>query len=301
MGGALGAFAGGKAAEIGGHTKAPVEKPEAKVHPEHPTSTPATGEGPAVQFEHPPDVVLPLRDPSEPIPQGTDIGTVEQHRKQKPRGTQQISEHVMPGSQWEAITTDPLTGKSSYENQGRHYENDYTVRVEKDLADLKTHEGTNSDNRRTQQIKDKIATGERIDVIEDVFLPSIEKTKSARDASNSSLKDEDITWGAMEQLGHKFDLGTGEGRYGRRNRDRRAELRQVGKHLEPHGGVADINWDATFPPSLENASSSTSVGSSETDSKASTFTPSQTASPTSTSDISKALKWTPKTGQGVKL
>jgi hypothetical protein len=316
---ALGAFAGGKLAEVGGAKPKPAAKTADAPPPDAPVNA-ASGDGPTVRVEETPAVTtgkpgdqlsLPLGDapapkPAEQLslplgdapapsntaggeqmsldfnapppaaqqPQGmgplqpdvtlpiqypdasvgpSDVGFSTSHGNQAPRGSTQISEHVVPGAQWEALSTPkdaagvPTGEPPIYKSQkGKHYKNDETLRVEKDLADYKTHETANSDNRRTQDIKNM----DNPNIIEDLYLPSIEQTKTARDNTpNSQVTDGQIVYTATQEMQNKFDMGAGDIRKGTTNRDRGAEIGAVGDKVAPVGGVhGDYDWHGTFNP-----------------------------------------------------
>ncbi len=196
-----------------------------------------------------PDIVLPIEYPHAGVG-STDVGFAAPHRRQQPRGPSQISEHVIPGAQWESITTPPPVGgvpqRPVYESQtGRHYRGDTTVRVDTGVADYKTHTGPLSDNRRTRAIQDRIAADQPVNVVSDLYLPSIEQTRRAAAATpGSPLTPGQTVYGATSQLQHQFDIGTGRVRTGARNRDRGAELTAVGRAADPYGGVRDIDFSA---------------------------------------------------------
>lgn len=99
-------------------------------------------------------------------------GLVGRHSHQPLRGSNLISEHVMPGAQFEAITP-------GYKET--QYPHDITTIIGKPEADIKTHQGPTSDNARTRALKAKIARGERVDVIKDIYLPSIDETVRAHE------------------------------------------------------------------------------------------------------------------------
>jgi hypothetical protein len=146
-----------------------------------------------------PDVHLPLTKPdiaTRPSDGPAHEGLVARHGHQPNRGADLISEHVQPGAQYAYITTLPSQASAQDENQSISAENgeerrsiydenqynyDKTILVKKPVADFKTHEGRYSDNKRTQAIKDKAARGEHIDIIQDIFLPSLRQTYRAMD------------------------------------------------------------------------------------------------------------------------
>jgi hypothetical protein len=138
------------------------------------------GPGPEAPITGPvkPDVELPLSEPKRATPGApAEAGLLGRHEHQPPRGDQLISEHVGPGAQYGAISEGP--GGRVYDE--RQYAMDKTLLVDKDVAQLKTHEGPNSDNRRTEALKQKAAGGGRVDVVQDIYLPSIEQTHWAMD------------------------------------------------------------------------------------------------------------------------
>jgi len=129
-----------------------------------------------------PDVHLPLAEPKRVTGPGqgqAEPGLLARHEHQPPRGTDLISEHVQPGAQYKAVTKTP-SGPMYNENQ---YAYDKTVSVKKDVADIKTYEGPYSDNKRTEALKKKAEKGGRIDIIQDIFLPSLRQTYYALDTA----------------------------------------------------------------------------------------------------------------------
>ena len=140
------------------------------------------GPGPNAPIDKPlvPDVVLPLSEPKRvttPREGASEAGMLARHEHHPPRGKGLISEHVQPGAQFAAVTDTP----SGPIYDERQYAMDKTLTVDKDVADIKTHKGPNSDNKRTEALTQKAASGQRVDVIQDIYLPSIEQTHWAMD------------------------------------------------------------------------------------------------------------------------
>ena len=218
---------------------------------------------PQLELRVEPDVVLPIEYPHADVGP-TDVGFAAPHRvprarAQRPRGTTQESEHVIPGGQLEAISTPraagggPPTGDPIYESQtGIYYNRDTTVRVEAELADFKTNQGPMNDQARVRATQARAAQGQPVNVIEDLFLPAIEQTNRARAATpGTQLTEGQVVFGAAMQLQNMFDMGAGNTRVGARNRSRNAELTEVGALTRDDGGIQDIDWDATFGGSRE--------------------------------------------------
>lgn len=153
------------------------------------------------------DAELPLPGPDAFGEKNTDIGTLARHRHQAKRGPDVISEHGQPGAQWRAVSTDPKTGRTLYDDAA--YEADFTIRSPKKTADWKTHEGSRSDNKRTNEITKKIAKGEPVNLVDDILLPSIEQQRAANAATGSPLTDSQIVAQQMAQFAEKFDLVPG--------------------------------------------------------------------------------------------
>jgi Domain of unknown function (DUF4157) len=136
--------------------------------------------GPPVDTPVQPDVHLPLSEPQRVpgVKQGpAKAGLLARHEHQPNRGPDLISEHVQPGAQYKDLTKSPH-GQIYDDNQ---YGYDKTILLPKDVADIKTHEGPRSDNKRTEALREKAAKGDRIDIIQDVFLPSLSQTFRAFD------------------------------------------------------------------------------------------------------------------------
>lgn len=186
------------------------------------------GEGSPVSSIEP-HRILPLKEPpkvktvkKDPI-QSRLVG---RHEHQPPRGESfLISEHIMPGAQWEAVTT----GKKGPIYDANQYGYDITMLFPEDAAGIKTHKGATADNRRTEAIKNKIARGERVDIVEDLFLPSIDETIKAKNlaqqqrevrglANSASPKREmpisqlPAAGRAGQEAGQKTSEGFGKGR-----------------------------------------------------------------------------------------
>ena len=152
------------------------------------------------------DVELPLPGPEALKAKDTEIGRVARHRHQTDMGTD-ISEHGQPGAQWRQVSTDPKTAQPIYDDAA--YEADITICSPGTTANWKTHKGPLSDNKRTDAIKAKIAKGERVDLTEDIVLPSIEQQRAANAATGRPLTDEQIVAEQMAQYGEKFDMTPG--------------------------------------------------------------------------------------------
>lgn len=143
------------------------------------------------------------------------VGTILTHRKHgealKEAG-KRISEdeHVIPRASQEAVTRNPTTGQSDY--KGRHYQNNTTVRVERQMALEKTHGGPTSDNRRSAALKQKAAAGAAIDVNQELLLDSLDNAKRARSVTSSVITDSDLHKAGLAQMGELFEIDGHEGR-----------------------------------------------------------------------------------------
>ena len=127
------------------------------------------------------------------------------------------NEHIMPRAQLRDVTRDPLTGLSDYdrrwnldsgqwEKTDANYRNSTTLRVERDMALKKTHAGETADNRRTEALRDAVARGEAVDVMEDLFGASVDESYRAAEVTQSSVTDTDIQRAAVGQLGDLFGI-----------------------------------------------------------------------------------------------
>ena len=186
---------------------------------------PHAGVGPLTPTK--PDVVRPLKEPprvTEPRTGKAQAGLLGRHEHQPPRGAALISEHVMPGAQWAAI----MEGKKGSIYSSRQYGLDFTMLFGKEEAGIKTHEGPTADNARTRALKAKAARGERIDIVADILLPSIEETIRARNiAEQRRAPHGQPTW--LSYLPAASRAGEREGERGqepglRRNLDEFAHL-----------------------------------------------------------------------------
>lgn len=113
-------------------------------------------------------------------------------------------EHTMPGAQLKTLTNNTATGVSDYTDS--NYRKNTTVTVEDGLAYDKTHVGPNSDNMRTERLKQVVRDGGGINYKEDIFHASLDKMKTARDAASSAVTDSQIHQALLSQDGEMFDL-----------------------------------------------------------------------------------------------
>ncbi len=167
-----------------------------------------TGEATAVESR--------IAEGNAQIPARGEMGHVTPYNKQPkaqrgPAGElESENEHVMAGAKLKTMTRNPHTGLSDYTN--KHYRKDATIRTSREMALNKTHGnrgGLGADNPQTAALKKKVAAGEGIDYREDVFGPSLDNTKRARDATNThAVTDEAINRGLLEQDANLFDIHT---------------------------------------------------------------------------------------------
>ena len=139
-----------------------------------------------------------------------ETGYLAPMREQPPAGRDEQghrtteNEHIMPGAQLKAITTDPRTGRADF--TPKIYHNAATLRWARNSALDKTHNGPDGDNARTKALKQTAASGEPINIIEDVFLPSIAKTKSAAARTGSEVTPSEIHRAAVSELQDLFAI-----------------------------------------------------------------------------------------------
>jgi len=136
------------------------------------------------------------------------------------------NEHIIPRGNMEQLTMNPNTGVPDY--QKSHYVRDSTVRFDMDTSANKTRPdlgGPTTDNARTQALKDKLTNNEAINYREDVFEPSIENAKRARNATGATqITDEAIHRGALQQDANLF---------GMQNTEQSGDIvRQLGSQVE---------------------------------------------------------------------
>jgi RHS repeat-associated protein len=142
-------------------------------------------------------------------------GSFNQLRGVKINGSEPtIREHLVPGSQLEALTMDPATNEPDYHNQGTEYRKDTVYLNPKKNAMAKTHEhgAFPSDNARTEAVNQMQRDaakggGSGANLNKDILVPSIEhavETGTERNVANKA---------ALEQAGNMFKLqrlnGTG--------------------------------------------------------------------------------------------
>jgi RHS repeat-associated protein len=114
------------------------------------------------------------------------------------------SEHTMPKAQLKTLTKDLTTNISDYTDT--HYDNNTTVVVEKNVAHDKTHVGLFGDNKRSERLKDFVDNGGNVNYKEDIFHPSLERIKEARDTAGSAVSDSQIHQAILSQDGEIFDI-----------------------------------------------------------------------------------------------
>jgi RHS repeat-associated protein len=106
------------------------------------------------------------------------------------------NEHTTPNAQNKAV--DP-----SYDPKA--YRNDATVRSPRDVSLDKTQ----GDNAASEQIKQKVARGEPVDITNDIDMPSNERFHAANDAAGQPIRPGSINRGTLEQMGNRFERGKG--------------------------------------------------------------------------------------------
>ncbi len=194
------------------------------------------------------------------IPQSGEYGHVGEHHENQSnthyldpankKGRLTESEHLIPRGNLEALTYDPITGRSDYDD--RRYRSDTTYLNERGAALDKTSQrrgGAGADNPRTRDLKERIARGEQISFTEDVLTPSVENANRAGNATDSSVTDEARARAALAQTGNLFET------FGPRSEDEGAatHLRnritvaeRLGKRGDEVAEFDEAGWDATF-------------------------------------------------------
>ncbi|MEU6352029.1 SpvB/TcaC N-terminal domain-containing protein [Streptomyces sp. NPDC047072] len=133
-----------------------------------------------------------------------------------------IKEHVLPRAQ------DKLVGDAARAESG----STPTMVSPKAVSDTKTL----GDNATTRQLKQQIAAGKPVDYVEDVALPSLERTKAANQAHGSPVPQGSPERATLSQLGYKFE------------EERLGEVEdKIAAHTSPPGGatpsgVAPTRW-----------------------------------------------------------
>jgi RHS repeat-associated protein len=162
------------------------------------------------QGTNPNGAAPPPTPPPPPRPNG--IGNVAPYNKQ-PKAAYQNgrriteSEHGMAKGNLQTMTKNPRTNRPDYTQS--HYERDATYRQERDTALNKTHGnrgGATADNPRTAALKQRAAQGQELSYRDDVFFPSLENAKRARDDTGSLLRDVEIHEAFLRQDANLFAL-----------------------------------------------------------------------------------------------
>ena len=120
------------------------------------------------------------------------------------------NEHVIPKGKQKAVTFDPTTGTSDYTDS--HYENNTTLRLEREAALNKTHAnrgGANADNAGTARLKAKAKSGDPnngINYREEVFGESVDNMHRAARDTNSGVTEGQVNESALAQDGELFGV-----------------------------------------------------------------------------------------------
>jgi hypothetical protein len=113
------------------------------------------------------------------------------------------NEHIIPGAQIREMMTNPQTGQSDFTKSD--YRNADTVRLERETALYKTHDGPESDNQRTADLKEQISDGGSVNLNRDLVEPSLDAAQRAADATSSAVTPEALNRGLLGEVGDIFD------------------------------------------------------------------------------------------------
>lgn len=205
-----------------------------------------------------------------------DIGGHRTHQGR--RGSEFISEHVIPGAQMRDASMDPRAGAPDWQrstpggSDGRDYNRATTIIENAAVSARKT----TLDNAETAALQ---ARGGPRNLVEDLLLPSLERHQRATDdaiRAGEIRPDQatDPTHRALAALTELWEGGSAGGGASARARaaaagesatlprraDRRraAERERLRERIEEEGGIEDIDWDATFPGHRETSPASPS-------------------------------------------
>lgn len=145
-----------------------------------------------------------LDDSGKPLlPREGEMGYVEKMRKQPKAEYSDPSdkstrltenEHTTPNAQNKAINPD-------YDKNA--YRNDATVRSPRNVSLDKTK----GDNAASDQIKQKAANGDPINVTDEIDMPSNQRFHAANDAAGQPIRPGSINRGTLEQMNNRFENG----------------------------------------------------------------------------------------------
>jgi hypothetical protein len=139
------------------------------------------------------------------------LGNLVPHKEQPPavwiNGKKQTEgEHGIPRAASEAITLDPETGVADFGN--RHYNNMDSLRIERRAALEKTAGGPLTDNPSSAALKERVLSGQSVDLNEDLVLRSWTNQNRSLIETNSVVSGDSGTRSIIAGAGALFDTLT---------------------------------------------------------------------------------------------